>query len=110
MIHFIKGFRKVKKNCVYLARLVETVGEVAESSDELRFATSPMAKAMLKIRKDGIGIKKIHDRTVDDVLEKFTTYRRERNRTVVLGFRSVTFLENWDNMGKAPVLWDSALI
>ena len=47
---------------------------------------------------------------VDDVLEKLTTYRRKRNRAVVLGLRPVTFLEDRDYVGKAPVLWDSALV
>ena len=35
VIHLIKGFGKVKKYGVYLARLVETVGEVAEGGNEL---------------------------------------------------------------------------
>ena len=63
-----------------------------------------MAKAVLKVGENGIGIKKIHDRAMDDVLEKFTTYRRKRNRAVVLGLRPVTFLEYGDYVGKAPVL------
>ena len=35
VIDFVKGFREVKEDRVYLARLVETVGEVAESGNEL---------------------------------------------------------------------------
>ena len=110
MIDFVKGFREVKEDCVYLARLVETVGEVAESSDELGFATSPVAKAVLEVGEDGVGIKKVHNRAMDDVLEKFTTYRRERNRTVVFGFGPVSFFEDRYDMGLAPVLRDGALI
>ena len=49
MIHLVKGFEKVEKYSVYLARVIETVGEVAESSNDLGFATSSVAKVMLEI-------------------------------------------------------------
>ena len=51
MVDLVEGFREVKEDGVYLARLVEAVGEVAESSYELGLATSTVAKAMLEVRR-----------------------------------------------------------
>ena len=73
MVDLVEGFREVKEDGVYLARLVETVGEVAESSYELGLATSTVAKAMLEVRQDRVVVKKVHDRAMDDVLEKLAS-------------------------------------
>ena len=45
MVDLVEGFREVEKDSVYLARLIEAVGEVAESGYELSFTTSTVAKA-----------------------------------------------------------------
>ena len=70
MVDLDEGFREVEKDSVYLARLIEAVGEVAESGYELSFTTSTVAKAMLKVRQDRVVVKEVHDRAMDDVLEK----------------------------------------
>ena len=37
VVDFVKGFREVQENSVYLARPVKTVGKVTEGVDELCF-------------------------------------------------------------------------
>ena len=73
MVDLVEGFREVKEDGVYLARLVEAVGKIAESSYELGLATSTVAKAMLEVRQDRVVVKKVHDRAMDDVLEKLAS-------------------------------------
>ena len=49
MINFVESFRKVQENSVYLTRLVKAVREVTESVDELSFAATALAKAVLEV-------------------------------------------------------------
>ena len=60
MVDFVKGFREVQENSVYLARLVKTVGKVTEGVDELCFTATALAKTVLEVREYVIVVKKVY--------------------------------------------------
>ena len=67
MINFVKGFRKVEEDSVYLARVVETVGKVAESVDKLGFTATALTKTVLEVREDVVVVKEVDYRAIDNV-------------------------------------------
>ena len=67
VVNFVESFRKVKEDSVYLARLVKTDGKVADSVDDLCFAATALAKAVLEVGENGVGVKKVDYGTIDDM-------------------------------------------
>ena len=67
MVNFVKGFRKVEEDSVYLARVVETVGKVAESVDKLGFTATALMKTVLEVGEDVVVVKEVDYRAIDNV-------------------------------------------
>ena len=70
MVYFVKSLREVKKNCVYLARLVEAVRKVTESVDELGFTATAATEAVLEVREDVIVVEEVDYGAVDNVFQE----------------------------------------
>ena len=64
MVDYVKGFREVQENSVYLARLVKTVGKVTEGVDELCFTATALAKTVLEVREYVSVVKKVYYRAI----------------------------------------------
>ena len=71
VVNLVEGFGKIQEDGVYLARLVETVGEVTKCVDELSFAAPALAKAVLEVRKNVIVVKMVDYGAIDDVFQEF---------------------------------------
>ena len=67
VVNFVKSFRKVKEDSVYLARLVETDRKVADSINKLGFTATALAKTVLEVGKNRIGVKKVDYGTIDNM-------------------------------------------
>ena len=68
----VKSFRKVKEDGVYLARLVEADGKVADSVNELSITVTAPAKTVLEVRGNRFGVKKVDYGTIHNMFSKFT--------------------------------------
>ena len=79
-MHFVEGFRKVEKNCVYLARLVEAVVKVTLGVDELSFAAT---EAVLEVRKMVIAVKEVVYGAIDNVFQEFEDETSKGDRPLV---------------------------
>ena len=67
VVNFVKSFREVKEDSVYLARLVKADGKVADSVNELSFAATALAEAVLEVGENRVGVKKVDYGTIDDM-------------------------------------------
>ena len=56
VVNLIKGFGEIKKDCIYLARLVEAVEEVSEGVKKLGFTAPMLSKAVLEVGQDVVGV------------------------------------------------------
>ena len=59
MVDLVKSFRLVKKNSVYLARLVEAHGKVADSVDKLSFTAKALGETVRYVRKYTVSVKEV---------------------------------------------------
>ena len=102
MVYLVESFREVKKNCVYLARLVEAVRKVTEGVDKLSFTATAATEAVLEVREDVVVVKEVDYRAIDNVFQELTNDTSERDRPIISYKGLIRFLKNGGNVRYLP--------
>ena len=84
----------VQNNGVYLMRDVQTERKVTKDGQKLRVATASLAKVLLEGGENVARVKKVHDRAVNDMFKKFTSYTSQGDRSVIFYTILVPFLKS----------------